>query len=133
MYLFHPKGDNIEKVGVACIELYTPSEEDRKNVLAWPGFATNGDAKGLPPTLFLLDEADNLTAQALEYYRKLDRNGVTASAVTFAGSAHGMYGLDPLHYEIAEAYFVALTRTQCKPKEALQKKKETESEEKEQN
>ena len=131
MHLFFPKQEFAPKLEAACVELYTSSEEDRKNVLAWPGLATNEDVKGLPPTLFLLDEADKLTAQALEYYRKLDRNGVTASAVTFAGSAHGMYAVDPLHYEIAEAYFVALTRTHCKPKEALQKEKE--SEEKEQN
>jgi acetyl esterase/lipase len=128
LYLCHPKEAWTEPVSKAMISLYTNSEEGRKNVLAWPGFATDEDVKGLPPTLFLMDEGDALTAQGLEYYRKLDRNGVTASAVTFAGSSHGMYAFDPLHTEIAESYYVALTRTHCKPKEAAQEEKETETE-----
>jgi len=133
LYLCAVKEKWAGSVGDAMITLYTSSDEDRKNVLAWPGFATDEDVKGLPPTLFLMDECDALTAQGLEYYRKLDRNGVTASAVTFAGSAHGMYAFDPLHHEIAEQYYVALARTHCKPKEAAQKEKEMKSEENEQN
>merc|ERR1712157_529744 len=134
LYLCHPKVKWMEKVNAACIELYTSSEEGRKNQkkslnFAWPGFATDEDVKGLPPTLLLLDEGDALTAQGLEYYRKLDRNGVTASAVTFAGSAHGLFGFDPLHAEAFEAYCVALLNMYCKPKDAPQK----ESDEKEQN
>jgi len=132
MYLFHSKEKHLEKLGVACIRLYTSSEEDRKSVFAWPGFATDEDVKGLPPTLFMLDEADIYTAQGLEYYRKLDRNGVTASAVTFAGSAHGMYAFDPLHAEVSGAYYFALARTYCKPKEA-QKEKATKSDEEKEN
>lgn len=126
MYLCHPNMDWAEKLGKAFIELYTSSEESRRNVFAWPGFATDEDVKGLPPTLLLLDEADALTAQGLEYYRKLDRNGVTASAVTFAGSAHGMFGFDMLHGEAHEAYIIALTTMYCKPKEVPQEKEENE-------
>lgn len=128
LYLCHSKETFAGAISEAMIGLYTSSKEGRKNVLAWPGFATDEDVKGLPSTLFLMDEGDALTAQGLEYYRKLDRNGVTASAVTFAGSSHGMYAFDPLHTEIAESYYVALTRTYCKPKKAAQKEKETKSE-----
>jgi len=118
LYLCDPNQKFAEKLQLATIHLYTDCDEKRKNAFAWPGFATDEMVKGLPPTLFLMDEADAYTAQGVEYYRKLDRNGVTASAVTFAGSAHCMAMMDPLHGEIMETYQVALARTHCKPKAA---------------
>jgi len=126
-HLFHMKEEYLNKFTEAVQKLYTNSEEDNKNVFAWPGFAADEDVKGLPPTLFMLDEGDALTSEGLEYFRKLDRNGVTASAVTFAGSSHGMFAIDPLHADIAEAYYCSLARRYCKPKETPEKEKEAES------
>jgi len=130
LYLCAPSNKIAEKLELSTIHLYTDNDESRKNPFAWPGFATDEMVKGLPPTLFLLNDADPYTAIAVEYYRKLDRNGVTASAVTFPGTYHCMTMVDPLHDEMSQTYQLALARTHCKPK-AAPIEKGTESDEKE--
>ena len=46
---------------------------ERKNPLAWPGFATDDDVKGLPPTVIHVNECDPLRDEGINFYRLLLR------------------------------------------------------------
>jgi len=60
-----------------------------KNPLAWPGFATEEDVKGFPPTVISVNECDPLRDEGLEFYRLLLRAGVPARARQVMGTIHG--------------------------------------------
>ena len=49
-----------------------------RNPLAWPGFATAEDVKGLPPTVISVNECDPLRDEGINFYRLLIANGVSA-------------------------------------------------------
>jgi acetyl esterase len=60
-----------------------------KNPLAWPGFATADDVKGLPPTVISVNECDPLRDEGIGFYRLLIANGVSARCRQVMGTVHG--------------------------------------------
>ena len=57
---------------------YGIQERDNRNPLAWPGFATEDDVRGLPPTYISVNECDPLRDEGVGFYRLLLKAGVTA-------------------------------------------------------
>jgi acetyl esterase len=60
-----------------------------RDPLAWPGFATEDDVKGLPPTVISVNECDPLRDEGIVFYRLLLRSGVAARARQVMGTTHG--------------------------------------------
>tara|TARA_R110002072_G_scaffold13418_1_gene56106 strand:- start:583 stop:1617 length:1035 start_codon:yes stop_codon:yes gene_type:complete len=60
-----------------------------KNPLAWPGFATEEDVKGLPRVAISVNECDPLRDEGIEFYRLLLRAGVSAKCRQVMGTMHG--------------------------------------------
>ncbi|HTW33157.1 MAG TPA: alpha/beta hydrolase fold domain-containing protein [Rhizomicrobium sp.] len=60
-----------------------------KDPLAWPGFATEEDVKGFPPTVISVNECDPLRDEGIEFYRLLLRAGVPARCRQVMGTIHG--------------------------------------------
>jgi acetyl esterase/lipase len=61
----------------------------RRDPLAWPGFATEADVKGLPPTVISVNECDPLRDEGVGFYRLLLRAGVPARCRQVMGTIHG--------------------------------------------
>jgi len=57
--------------------------------LAWPGFATEADVAGLPPTFISVNECDPLRDEGINFYRLLLRAGVRAGCREVMGTVHG--------------------------------------------
>lgn len=68
---------------------YGIEELEKKNPLAWPGFAGDEDVKGLPPTIINVNECDPLRDEGINFYRLLLRNGVKARCRQVMGTVHG--------------------------------------------
>ncbi|QFU76281.1 alpha/beta hydrolase [Halioglobus maricola] len=68
---------------------YGIEEFEKGNPLAWPGFATEDDVKGLPPTVISVNECDPLRDEGIEFYRLLLRAGVSARCLQTMGTIHG--------------------------------------------
>jgi acetyl esterase/lipase len=62
---------------------------EAKNPLAWPGFATEDDVRGFPPTVISVNECDPLRDEGLGFYRLLLRAGVAARGRQVMGTIHG--------------------------------------------
>ena len=62
---------------------------NEKNPLAWPGFATEEDVKGLVPAVISVNECDPLRDEGIEFYRTLLRAGVPAQCRQVMGTIHG--------------------------------------------
>jgi acetyl esterase/lipase len=62
---------------------------ERRDLLAWPGFATEADVKGLPPTVISVNECDPLRDEGVNFYRLLLRAGVPARCRQIMGTTHG--------------------------------------------
>lgn len=62
---------------------------EAKNPLAWPGFATEADVAGLPPTVISVNECDPLRDEGIGFYRLLLRAGVPARCRQVMGTIHG--------------------------------------------
>jgi acetyl esterase/lipase len=62
---------------------------EKRNPLAWPGFATEADVKGLVPTIISVNECDPLRDEGIEFYRLLLRAGVPARCRQVMGTVHG--------------------------------------------
>ncbi len=62
---------------------------EQRNPLAWPGFATAEDVKGLPPTIISVNECDPLRDEGVGFYRLLIANGVSARCRQVMGTVHG--------------------------------------------
>jgi acetyl esterase len=60
-----------------------------KDPLAWPGFATIDDVKGLPPTVISVNECDPLRDEGIAFYRLLLQAGVPARCRQVMGTIHG--------------------------------------------
>ena len=56
--------------------------------LAWPGYATVEELRGLPPHVISVNELDPLRDEGLAYYRKLLAAGVDAIANVAVGTVH---------------------------------------------
>ncbi len=64
-------------------------ELERRNPLAWPGFATEEDVKDLVPTIISVNECDPLRDEGIGFYRLLMRAGVRARCRQVMGTIHG--------------------------------------------
>ena len=62
---------------------------DARNPLAWPGFATEDDVRGLPKTVISVNECDPLRDEGIEFYRLLLRADVPARCRQMMGTIHG--------------------------------------------
>jgi acetyl esterase/lipase len=60
-----------------------------RDPLAWPGFATEQDVAGLPPTVISVNECDPLRDEGINFYRLLLRAGVPARGRQVMGTMHG--------------------------------------------
>jgi acetyl esterase/lipase len=68
---------------------YGVEELENRNPLAWPGFASEDDVKGLPPTVISVNECDPLRDEGINFYRLLLRAGVEAKCRQVMGTIHG--------------------------------------------
>ena len=68
---------------------YGIEEFEAQNPLAWPGFATEEDVRGLVPTIISVNECDPLRDEGINFYRLLCRAGVSARCRQVMGSIHG--------------------------------------------
>src|SRR4030095_7452401 len=68
---------------------YGIEELERRNPLAWPGFATVDDVEGLVPTIISVNECDPLRDEGINFYRLLLRAGVKARCRQVMGTTHG--------------------------------------------
>jgi acetyl esterase/lipase len=62
---------------------------EARDPLAWPGFATEADVQGLPPTVINVNECDPLRDEGINFYRLLLRAGVPARCIQAMGTIHG--------------------------------------------
>ncbi len=62
---------------------------EKRDPLAWPGFATESDVEGLVPTVISVNECDPLRDEGIEFYRLLLRAGVPARCRQVMGTVHG--------------------------------------------
>lgn len=81
---------------------YGIDELEKRNPLAWPGFATEDDVKGLPPVMISVNECDPLRDEGLNFYRLLLRAGVPARARQVMGTVHGTEILPMMCPEISQ-------------------------------
>jgi acetyl esterase/lipase len=58
--------------------------------LAWPGFATEADVAGLPPTVISVNECDPLRDEGVALYRLLLSAGVAARGRVVLGTTHAV-------------------------------------------
>ncbi|GAC1591374.1 MAG: alpha/beta hydrolase [Acidimicrobiales bacterium] len=68
---------------------YGIDELERENPLAWPGFASEQDVRGLVPTMISVNECDPLRDEGIGFYRLLLRAGVDARCRQVMGTIHG--------------------------------------------
>lgn len=68
---------------------YGIEEFERGNPLAWPGFATEEEVRGLPPTVISVNECDPLRDEGIAFYRLLLQAGVPARCRQVMGTIHG--------------------------------------------
>jgi acetyl esterase/lipase len=68
---------------------YGIEELRRRNPLAWPGFSTEDDVRGFPPTVVTVNECDPLRDEGINFYRLLLRAGVAARCIEWKGTIHG--------------------------------------------
>jgi acetyl esterase len=68
---------------------YGIEEFEKRNPLAWPGFAKGEDVHGLPPTVISVNECDPLRDEGIGFYRLLIREGVEARCRQVMGTVHG--------------------------------------------
>jgi len=59
-----------------------------RDPLAWPGFATEDDVRGFPPTVINVNECDPLRDEGIAFYRLLTRAGVPARCRQMMGTTH---------------------------------------------
>ena len=69
--------------------IYGMAEFEKRNPLAWPGFATEDDVRGLPPLVVSVNECDPLRDEGIEFYRLAARAGVKAQCRQVMGTIHG--------------------------------------------
>jgi acetyl esterase len=68
---------------------YGIGELEARNPLAWPGFCSEDDVRGLPPTVISVNECDPLRDEGIAFYRLLLRAGVAARCRQAMGTIHG--------------------------------------------
>ena len=70
--------------------IYGIEEFHKGNALAWPGFATEDDVRGIVPTVISVNECDPLRDEGINFYRLLMRAGVSASCRQVMGTIHAI-------------------------------------------
>jgi acetyl esterase/lipase len=60
-----------------------------RDPLAWPGFASENDVRGLPPVVISVNECDPFRDEGIDFYRLLLRAGVPARCRQNMGMTHG--------------------------------------------
>jgi acetyl esterase/lipase len=60
-----------------------------RDPLAWPGFASEEDVRGLPPVAISVNECDPFRDEGINFYRLLIRAGVSARCRQNMGLTHG--------------------------------------------
>ena len=68
---------------------YGIGELETRNPLAWPGFSSEDDVRGLVPTMISVNECDPLRDEGVNFYRLLLRAGVPARCRQVMGTIHG--------------------------------------------
>jgi acetyl esterase len=68
--------------------IYGMQEFEKGNPLAWPGFATVEDVRGLVPTYISVNECDPLRDEGINFYRLLMQAGVSARCRQVMGTIH---------------------------------------------
>jgi acetyl esterase/lipase len=68
---------------------YGIEQLEKRNPLAWPGFASDDDVQGFPPTVISVNECDPLRDEGVNFYRLLLANGVPARCRQVMGTIHG--------------------------------------------
>ena len=68
---------------------YGIEQLESRNPLAWPGFATAEDVRGLPPTVISVNECDPLRDEGINFYRLLLTADVKANCRQVMGTIHG--------------------------------------------
>ena len=68
---------------------YGIEELHARNPLAWPGFATIKDVRGLPESVISVNECDPLRDEGINFYRLLLAAGVPAQCRQVMGTIHG--------------------------------------------
>lgn len=68
---------------------YGLEELEKRNPLAWPGFATEDDVRGLVPVFISVNECDPLRDEGINFYRLLLAAGVPARCRQVMGTIHG--------------------------------------------
>ena len=61
---------------------------EARDPLAWPGFATGDDVRGLPPVVINVNECDPLRDEGIAFYRLLMAHGVEARCREMLGTMH---------------------------------------------
>jgi len=69
--------------------VYGIEEFNKKNPLAWPGFCSVDDVKGLPRTYIIVNECDPLRDEGVNFYRLLREADVEAQCRQVMGTIHG--------------------------------------------
>ncbi len=93
---------------------YGIAEVEARNPLAWPGFATEDDVRGLVPVMISVNECDPLRDEGVNFYRLLVRAGVDARCRQVMGTIHGTEILPMLCPDISRdtaASIAGFTRT----------------------
>jgi acetyl esterase len=72
------------------VMIYGIQEFTKRNPLAWPGFATVDDVRGLVPTVISVNECDPLRDEGVNFYRLLMQAGVNASCRQVMGTIHAI-------------------------------------------
>jgi acetyl esterase/lipase len=62
---------------------------NKRNPLAWPGFAEVEDVRGFPPTVINVNECDPLRDEGINFYRLLLSADVAARCRQMMGTMHG--------------------------------------------
>jgi acetyl esterase/lipase len=70
--------------------IYGIQEFTKGNPLAWPGFATEDEVRGLVPTIISVNECDPLRDEGINFYRLLMRAGVSARCRQVMGTIHAI-------------------------------------------
>ena len=68
---------------------YGIEELEQKNPLAWPGFASEDDVRGFPPTVIHVNECDPLRDEGILHAMRLLEAGVSVELHSFPGTFHG--------------------------------------------
>ena len=68
---------------------YGQDAYDRKDILAWPGFATRDDLRGLCRCVISVNECDPLRDEGIAFYRTAISAGVDAQCRQVMGTVHG--------------------------------------------